>query len=78
MAIKNQTGAQPDVVERFAPDVQSSSFQKPVNNCNVASGCPQFASQAQIFSVESGKSEYLPGLMGSGHVVINFILFHLS
>ena len=32
-----------DLVQTFRPDVQSSSFQRPRTDMNVASGCPKFA-----------------------------------
>ena len=31
------------IVQTFKPTSESSSFQKPVSEMNVASGCPQFA-----------------------------------
>ena len=36
------------VVDSFGPDPQSSSFQKPKNDMNVASGCPLFMSLANL------------------------------
>ena len=36
------------VVDSFRPDPQSSSFQKPKNEMNVASGCPLFMSLANL------------------------------
>ena len=36
------------VVDSFRPDPQSSSFQKPKNDMNVASGCPLFMSLANL------------------------------
>ena len=32
-----------DVVQSFRPETTSSSFQRPRNEMNVASGCPMFA-----------------------------------
>ena len=32
-----------NIVQSFHPDPDSSSFQQPVNDMSVASGCPQFA-----------------------------------
>lgn len=32
-----------NIVQSFRPDPDSSSFQQPVNDMSVASGCPQFA-----------------------------------
>ena len=34
---------QKDIVQSFHPDPSSSSFQRPCNEMNIASGCPQFA-----------------------------------
>ena len=39
-----------DVVETFRPDPNSSSFQRPRSDMNIASGCPQFCSQALLKS----------------------------
>ena len=38
----NQSVTGSDLLESFNPDGQSSSFQKPVKDMNVASGCPKF------------------------------------
>ena len=37
-------------VESFIPDQQSSSFQRPVNDMNIASGCPKMISHDELFS----------------------------
>ena len=34
---------QKDIFQSFRPDPSSSSFQQPINEMNVASGCPKFA-----------------------------------
>ena len=34
---------QKDIFQSFRPDPSSSSFQRPINEMNVASGCPKFA-----------------------------------
>ena len=34
---------QKDIFQSFKPDPSSSSFQRPINEMNVASGCPKFA-----------------------------------
>ena len=34
---------QRDIFQSFRPDPSSSSFQRPINEMNVASGCPKFA-----------------------------------
>ena len=31
------------LVQTFKPNIQSSSFQRPKSDMNVASGCPEFA-----------------------------------
>ena len=40
----NQVDRNRDVIERMMPDKNSSSFQKPIKDMNIASGCPQFIS----------------------------------
>ncbi|XP_065654981.1 TNF receptor-associated factor 5 isoform X4 [Hydra vulgaris] len=37
-------------VESFIPDINSSSFQRPVRDMNIAAGCPQFFPKASLFS----------------------------
>ena len=54
MLLRNQTGAKPDFVERFRPEPASSSFERPKNDKNDASGCPQFATQADVFNEKYG------------------------
>jgi hypothetical protein len=34
---------QKDIFQSFRPDPSSSSFQRPINEMNIASGCPKFA-----------------------------------
>ena len=34
---------QKDIFQSFRPDPSSSSFQRPINEMNVALGCPKFA-----------------------------------
>lgn len=38
----DQSGNGCHLVDSFRPDVKSSSFQKPVSDANIASGCPRF------------------------------------
>ena len=40
--IINQVDRNRDISERMVPDKNSSSFQKPVKDMNIASGCPKF------------------------------------
>lgn len=47
----NQHNRSLDIVERMVPNKDSSSFQKPVKEMNIASGCPKFA---DLSLVESG------------------------
>lgn len=36
------------VIDAFRPDVTSSSFQRPVSDMNIASGCPLFCPVSKI------------------------------
>jgi len=54
MKMKNQTKRKPDIIEKFRPEPSSSSFQRPKNEMNIASGCPQFAEQNIVFATENG------------------------
>lgn len=47
----NQRNRSLDIVERMVPNKDSSSFQKPIKEMNIASGCPKFA---DLSLVESG------------------------
>ena len=47
----NQYNKSQNLVERLTPNKDSSSFQKPVKDMNVASGCPKFV---EIKRLESG------------------------
>lgn len=38
------------IIDAFRPDVTSSSFQRPVNEMNIASGCPLFCSLSKLDS----------------------------
>ncbi|KAF6020551.1 TRAF3 [Bugula neritina] len=54
MKLRNVTKNRPDIVEKFRPEPSSSSFQRPKNEMNIASGCPQFAEQAHVFNTDNG------------------------
>lgn len=43
------------IIDAFRPDVTSSSFQQPISEMNIASGCPLFCPLAKL----AGKSPYL-------------------
>ena len=45
----NQNGNR-DVIDTFQPEPTSSSFRKPKSDMNIASGCPQFISHADLKS----------------------------
>ena len=51
---RNQTESRENVTDSFKPDPQSNSFQKPVNDMNIASGIPQFCSLSKLNSSEYG------------------------
>jgi len=42
MCLINQQDRSKDIVENMIPNIDSSSFQKPVKEMNIASGCPLF------------------------------------
>ncbi|XP_007900919.1 TNF receptor-associated factor 1 [Callorhinchus milii] len=44
------------VIDAFRPDLNSSSFQRPVNEMNIASGCPMFFSLCKL---DSPKQAYV-------------------
>jgi hypothetical protein len=46
----NATKAQPDFIDSFVPDRQSTSFAKPINQANIASGLPLFCSHGKILN----------------------------
>ena len=50
LMVLDQSQARRHVTDTFRPDPQSSSFQRPVNDMNIASGCPLFVA---LESVES-------------------------
>ncbi|XP_018600343.1 TNF receptor-associated factor 2 [Scleropages formosus] len=43
------------IIDAFRPDITSSSFQRPVSEMNIASGCPLFCPLSKL----AGKSSYL-------------------
>ncbi|XP_004074805.1 TNF receptor-associated factor 2 [Oryzias latipes] len=43
------------IIDAFRPDITSTSFQRPVSEMNIASGCPLFCPLAKL----AGKSPYL-------------------
>lgn len=43
------------IIDAFRPDVTSTSFQQPISEMNIASGCPLFCPLAKL----AGKSPYL-------------------
>ncbi|KAK0133181.1 TNF receptor-associated factor 2 [Merluccius polli] len=43
------------IIDAFRPDVTSTSFQQPISEMNIASGCPLFCPLAKL----AGKSSYL-------------------
>ncbi|XP_067940751.1 TNF receptor-associated factor 1-like [Watersipora subatra] len=54
MKLKNPMKKRSDIVEKFRPEPSSTSFARPKNEMNIASGCPQFATQEMVFSPENG------------------------
>lgn len=36
------------IIDAFRPDVSSSSFQRPVSDMNIASGCPLFCPLSKL------------------------------
>ena len=46
LMLLDQTGNSKHIVDSFQPDPTSTSFQRPVREMNIASGCPLFAPQA--------------------------------
>lgn len=43
------------IIDAFRPDVSSSSFQRPVSDMNIASGCPLFCALSKL----DGKNSYI-------------------
>lgn len=44
------------IIDAFRPDLTSASFQRPVNDMNIASGCPMFL---PLFKLQSPKYAYV-------------------
>lgn len=43
------------IIDAFRPDISSTSFQRPISEMNIASGCPLFCPLAKL----AGKSSYV-------------------
>lgn len=43
------------IIDAFRPDITSSSFQRPVSEMNIASGCPLFCPLSKL----EGKNSYI-------------------
>lgn len=41
------------IIDAFRPDISSSSFQRPVSDMNIASGCPLFCPLSKLDSKNS-------------------------
>jgi len=48
MMLMDQSGSGNHVQEKFRPDPNSSSFQRPRTEMNIATGCPRFISKADL------------------------------
>ena len=73
LSLLAQDGVSRDITQSFKPDEDSSSFQMPKSEMNVASGCPQFCSLAVLdnLSYARGDTIYLKGainLRGIEHI----------
>lgn len=53
LMLLDQTTGSRNMVDTFRPDPSSSSFQKPVNDMNIASGCPLFVSHNVLEAPDS-------------------------
>lgn len=49
LKLLNQTGGQ-NISRLCCPDPSSSSFQKPISDMNIASGCPDFVTLSSLFN----------------------------
>ena len=56
LSLLDQRGTRRHLSDAFRPDPTSSSFQKPTNPMNVASGCPMFIDHTRL---EAADSPYL-------------------
>ena len=73
LSLLAQDGVSRDITQSFKPDEDSSSFQMPKSEMNVASGCPQFCSLTVLdnLSYARGDTIYLKGainLRGIEHI----------
>ena len=73
LSLLAQDGVSRDITQSFKPNEDSSSFQMPKSEMNVASGCPQFCSLAVLdnLSYARGDTIYLKGainLRGIEHI----------
>ena len=73
LSLLAQDGVSRDITQSFKPDEDSSSFQMPKSEMNVASGCPQFCSLTVLDnpSYARGDTIYLKGainLRGIEHI----------
>ena len=60
-----------DIIQTFKPNAQSSSFQKPKTDMNVASGCPEFA-PASIYSNHSYVKDdvmYIKAIVDTSNII---------
>ena len=48
MLLLDQSGQGPHIQEKFSPDPNSSSFQRPRSEMNIATGCPRFISHPEL------------------------------
>ena len=73
LSLLAQDGMSRDITQSFKPDEDSSSFQMPKSEMNVASGCPQFCSLAVLENPAYARADtiYLKGainLRGIEHI----------
>ena len=73
LSLLAQDGVSRDITQSFKPDEESSSFQMPKSEMNVASGCPQFCSLAVLENPAYARADtiYLKGainLRGIEHI----------
>ena len=63
LSLLAQDGVSRDITQSFKPDEESSSFQMPKSEMNVASGCPQFCSLAVLENPSYARTDtiYLKG-----------------
>ena len=54
LTLLDQSADQRHLTEYFQPDPNSSSFQRPATEMNVASGCPLFVSHAVLENPQNG------------------------